>query len=615
MTSNERFEDTQKARSPVKDFRRLVCTAVVLMMFCLVLAVPASASGNVFINVFSAPEEIAQGASADFVINAEASNAGIQYYIIGTNFFEYGTVPTADDGTTNKFTVELLEGTTESMAEGEYFAVFQHPMSDGMFQIKADGTDIELNGDKIFNVADLQAAEAAQALCDALDAQTIDDLYVMYEFIVAGQGESSPSIPSLKDTYIVGIDAEYPPFTYLDADGNPIGVDVESIQWIAEQKGFNVIIQPISWDGIISALNAGVIDMIYSGMSITPERAELVTFSNPYCDVGCSVVVRSDSSAQKNDVLNGNMVIGVVRGSIGNDLLLEELGTANYDAMIKNGSIKLYDNCESSMIALENGFVEAVIHASYEVSVYLKETSSLREIEEVVTGQYAVAMRKDDTALHVVINEGIAELKSSGKWDELVAKYMGDSTSNPTPTPDKPAAPTLTEPESIPDDAEIKTNTVAETNAATKAEVGYQISPINIAEMKAPTITRGSLSVMLNDAVKVMKKLSDGSEVEVEATVNEDGSISITGSLDGAESVTVNFIGRQFGDTLGNGKVGAVSALKIAQNIVGLDSGKMSDTDKFYGDVNGDGNVKVVDALMIAQYTVGILDENYVRVA
>ncbi|MBQ2771885.1 MAG: hypothetical protein IJE95_04130, partial [Methanocorpusculum sp.] len=136
-----------------------------------------------------------------------------------------------------------------------------------------------------------------------------------------------------------------------------------------------------------------------------------------------------------------------------------------------------------------------------------------------------------------------------------------------------------------------------------------------IAEMKAPTITRGSLSVMLNDAVKVMKKLSDGSEVEVEATVNEDGSISITGSLDGAESVTVNFIGRQFGDTLGNGKVGAVSALKIAQNIVGLDSGKMSDTDKFYGDVNGDGNVKVVDALMIAQYTVGILDENYVRVA
>ena len=177
------------------------------------------------------------------------------------------------------------------------------------------------------------------------------------------------------------------------------------------------------------------------------------------------------------------------------------------------------------------------------------------------------------------------------------------------------SAPTFTPSESLPEGTTITTNTVADMNANKKAEVGYQISPDKITEIKAPTITRGVLSATLNDAVKVMKKLSDGTEEEVDAKVNEDGTVTITGSLDDAASVTVNFIGRQFGDTLGNGKVGAVSALKIAQNIVGLDSGKMSDTDKFYGDVNGDGSIKVVDALMIAQYTVGILDENYIRVA
>lgn len=245
---------------------------------------------------------------------------------------------------------------------------------------------------------------------------------------------NSPSIPELKDTYIVGIDAEYPPFTYLDDNGNPTGFDVESILWIAEQQGFDVIIQPTDWSVIIPALNAGQIDMIYSGMSITLERAEQVTFSDPYWDVGCSIVVRTEnSSVQVDDFINGNLVIGVVRGSLGDDWLSGELGTASYEARIKDGSIILFDDGYSSIIALENRFVDAVIHESYEVSDYLEGTSTLCVIESFVTQQYAVAMRNDDTALHEIINDGIAELKSSGKWGELAAKHMGVPSSNPTP--------------------------------------------------------------------------------------------------------------------------------------------------------------------------------------
>ena len=84
--------------------------------------------------------------------------------------------------------------------------------------------------------------------------------------------------------------------------------------------------------------------------------------------------------------------------------------------------------------------------------------------------------------------------------------------------------------------------------SSTKAEVGYQVNPADVTTMKAPTITRGKLSVQLNEGVKVVKTLSDGKTVEVEATVNEDGSINLpSGALDDAAAVTVNFIGRQFG--------------------------------------------------------------------
>ena len=51
--------------------------------------------------------------------------------------------------------------------------------------------------------------------------------------------------------YVVGIDGDYPPYSFMGADGKPTGFDVESIQWIAKEMGFTVEIKPIAWDGII----------------------------------------------------------------------------------------------------------------------------------------------------------------------------------------------------------------------------------------------------------------------------------------------------------------------------------------------------------------------------
>jgi amino acid ABC transporter substrate-binding protein, PAAT family (TC 3.A.1.3.-) len=73
-------------------------------------------------------------------------------------------------------------------------------------------------------------------------------------------------------TYIVGIDGEYPPYSYVDPTGNATGFDVDSMRWIAQKKGFKVEFQPTAWDGIIPALEAKKIDLIYSGMTITEER-------------------------------------------------------------------------------------------------------------------------------------------------------------------------------------------------------------------------------------------------------------------------------------------------------------------------------------------------------
>jgi len=179
-------------------------------------ATTACAFKQPYISITSAPEVIVQGTGAEFSINAEASPNGILWYIFGTNFFNHGAVNTPNsEDTPNQFTVTLTKEDTD-MSAGQYFVVFQHPMYDRMFNIGPKGSEIVLKLDGsytssdstiLFNVLDRQTANAAQALCDSLDAQNIDDMYVKHSFFVVGEieeeGEISSFITSVIPTEVV----------------------------------------------------------------------------------------------------------------------------------------------------------------------------------------------------------------------------------------------------------------------------------------------------------------------------------------------------------------------------------------------------------------------------
>ncbi|MBQ9831049.1 MAG: amino acid ABC transporter substrate-binding protein [Methanocorpusculum sp.] len=221
------------------------------------------------------------------------------------------------------------------------------------------------------------------------------------------------------------MDGEYPPYSYIHETGVPVGFDVESIQWIAEQKGFEVEIAPTAWDGIIPALLAGKIDMVYSGMSITPDRLEKVTFSNPYWEVNQGVVGKAGTTATIADFEAGKLVIGVQRSCSADQWMQDEFGQEKYDQMVKDGKIKLYDSFPQSMVALEQGLVECVIFDDVNIEDYIKKADGFQMIGVIETGEvYAVAMRNEDTDLHALINEGLAELMASEKWEELKVKYI-----------------------------------------------------------------------------------------------------------------------------------------------------------------------------------------------
>lgn len=234
---------------------------------------------------------------------------------------------------------------------------------------------------------------------------------------------SSPEDPNARspqETLVVGIDGDYTPFSYLDSGGNPTGFDVDSMKWIAGKKGLTIRFQPTAWDGIIPSLQAGKIDLIYSGMTITPERAEQVNFSTPYWEVRQDVVVRNDSAITLDDVMAGNAIIGAQDGCIA--AIWVDTNLIMTDKMPEDG-LKHYANTPLALEDLMAGRVDAVIYDDHALQTMItgRPVRTLGSIG--AQEQFGIAVRKSDPELLATLNDGLFQLKADPYWQELITRY------------------------------------------------------------------------------------------------------------------------------------------------------------------------------------------------
>ncbi len=220
--------------------------------------------------------------------------------------------------------------------------------------------------------------------------------------------------------YIMGIDGDYPPFTFIDADGTPTGFDVDSVHWIAEEMGFEVEIVPFAWDGIIPNLLAKNMDFIYSGMSITEERAQMVNFTEPYWVIDQAVAAREGEGKTLEGFLAGEYTVGTQRGCTAamwvEDNLVQE-------GILPRENFMLYDNFPIAVTDLLAGRIETGIMDEPAVLMAI-DGQPLEMIGTISTGEgYGIAVRKEDTELLDMLNEGLDRLKNSTYWVELREKW------------------------------------------------------------------------------------------------------------------------------------------------------------------------------------------------
>ncbi|SFM79589.1 ABC transporter substrate-binding protein [Thermodesulforhabdus norvegica] len=217
-----------------------------------------------------------------------------------------------------------------------------------------------------------------------------------------------------------GIDPNFPPFTFVNERGEASGFDIEAVNWIAEQMGFKVKHQPMDWDSIIPSLKAGKIDMIASGLSVTEERAKEVAFTIPYWEITQVLVVRKDSNLTVEEAFSEGKKIGVQRGTSEAKWIEENL----IKKQGKKFELVYYD---SAPLAIEDLVVGRIDAAAMD-DAPAKDAVSKKPVKILGTfgmpsEKFAYAVRKEDTELLQILNEGLKKLMNSPKWQELIEKY------------------------------------------------------------------------------------------------------------------------------------------------------------------------------------------------
>ncbi|MGB3224964.1 MAG: ABC transporter substrate-binding protein [Desulforhopalus sp.] len=218
---------------------------------------------------------------------------------------------------------------------------------------------------------------------------------------------------------INGIDANFPPFAYIDQTGQPSGFDVEAMDWIANEIGVEVSHQPIEWDGIITSLLTNKIDIIASGMSITEERAQKVNFTVPYWVITQVMVTKKGSPLTIDEILNGKKIVGVQQGTSEAKWLKEEAAKKGWDFELRYYS--------SSPLAVED-VLNGRIDAAAMDDAPAKDAASKKDVQLVGTfgmheEEFGYAVRKEDKELLEKVNNALTKLMASPEWNELINKY------------------------------------------------------------------------------------------------------------------------------------------------------------------------------------------------
>ncbi len=221
--------------------------------------------------------------------------------------------------------------------------------------------------------------------------------------------------------YIGGTEATFAPFIYLDDKGTISGIDPDVVKAIAEEMGFEYELQNVGWEPVFSKLTNGEIDFGAAGITITEERKETYDFTEPYWESTLLLIVPEDNTDIQSleDIKDKKVAV--------------QINTTSHVAAQKvlgqtNANIMAYENQPLAYQEVINGTADVAIGDNAVILEYLKNNpdAPIKTIEDPSFEKeyYGLMVKKGNTELLNLLNEGLKKIKENGKLAEITGQEI-----------------------------------------------------------------------------------------------------------------------------------------------------------------------------------------------
>lgn len=239
--------------------------------------------------------------------------------------------------------------------------------------------------------------------------------------------QAASAAPAVKDTIVIGLDDNYPPIGFRDEKGELVGSDIDLAKEAAKRLNYKVVFKPIDWASKEIELSSGKIDVIWNGLTITPEREKNILFTAPYQQAGQVIALKKDSPVQNIDDLKGK-VIAIQDGSTAEETLRKDPEMAAKFKEVKRYADMATIYMDLKLNRLDGAILDEPLSRYYQA----KDPENFRILPDRVSVEYdAIGVAKGNTALQQDLNRVLDEMYKDGTTKAIFEKWFGQDISIP----------------------------------------------------------------------------------------------------------------------------------------------------------------------------------------
>ncbi len=342
----------------------------------------------------------------------------------------------------------LCETFKDLQQVGDYNSAFMNLESGAVNAICMDigvaNYEIESRGDKFMMLEDRLSSEeygigfkkgntelrdkVQATLLDMLADGTFDEIAEKWgleeSICLTADDEVQEETTADDNTFVVGFDAEFPPYGYKNDDGEYVGFDLDLAQEVCDRNGWILKKQPIEWNSKDMELNSGSISCIWNGFTMNG-REDAYTWTTPYVDNSQVVVVRKDSGITQLTDLSGKVVAVQADSSALAALTGEDASEENKALAETFKELQQVGDYNSAFMNLESGAVNAICMdigvANYEIESRGDKFMMLEE--RLSSEEYGIGFKKGNTELRDKVQATLLDMLADGTFEEIAEKW------------------------------------------------------------------------------------------------------------------------------------------------------------------------------------------------